>query len=224
MTHPIPCLESSSTLSHMHMSSVKTVIYVPSMTIFQNKKTKAFCFINQNSLDKLRYSLVFTKSRMFLCEANFRGLTAGFARLLTLSRTLIAGYICLTKNIAIPNTFIFHFSFLFCDRETHFRRCPILLSPPSNNKHSVDLPCTEDIPLNAKHSVDLYHVLMTYHRTPNTVLISTMHSHPCHAMSPCICNARCHYMLYHVTCIMNATWTTQSTPLTGVMDNHITCI
>ena len=33
-------------------------------------------------------------------------------------------------------------------------------------------------------------------------------------MSPCICNAICHYMLYHVTCIINATWTTQSTPLT----------
>ena len=43
----------------------------------------------------------------------------------------------------------------------------------------------------------------------------TMHSHPFNAMSPCICNAICHCMLYHVTCIMNATWTTQSTPLTG---------
>ena len=59
-------------------------------------KTKAFCFINQNPLDKLRYSLVFTKSRAFLWVANFRGLTVGFARLSTLSN--IAGYICLTKN------------------------------------------------------------------------------------------------------------------------------
>ena len=42
----------------------------------------------------------------------------------------------------------------------------------------------------------------------------TMHSHPFNAMSPCICNAICHCMLYHVTCIMNATWITQSTPLT----------
>ena len=54
--------------------------------------------------------------------------------------------------------------------------------------------------------------------------LPTMHSHPFNAMSPCICNARCHCMLYHVTYMMNATWTTQSTPLTGVMDNHITCI
>ena len=41
-----------------------------------------------------------------------------------------------------------------------------------------------------------------------------MHSHPFNAKSPCICNAICHCMLYHVTCIMNATWTTQSTLLT----------
>ena len=44
---------------------------------------------------------------------------------------------------------------------------------------------------NTKHSIDLL----------------TMNSHPFNAMSPCICNARCHYMLYHVTCMMNATWT-----------------
>ena len=44
---------------------------------------------------------------------------------------------------------------------------------------------------------------------------STMHSHSFNAMSPCICNVMRHCMLYHVTCIMNATWTTQSTPLTG---------
>ena len=110
--------------------------------------------------------------------------------------------------LAIPNTCIFLFLFLLCNHETHFGRCPILPSPPSNTKHSVDLPCTQDILSNTKNSVDL----------------PTMHSHPFNAMSLCICNASCHYMLYHVTCIMNAPWTTQSTPLTGVMDNHITCI
>ena len=61
-------------------------------------KTKAFCFINQNPLDKLRYSLVFTKSGVFLWVANFRALTTGFTHLSTLSQTSIAGYICLTKN------------------------------------------------------------------------------------------------------------------------------
>ena len=115
------------------------------------------------------------------------------------------GYLSL---LAIPNTHIFHFIFLLCNCETNFGRCPILQSPQSNTKHSVNLPCTHDIPSNTKHSFDLL----------------TMHSHPFNMMSLCICNARCHCMLYHVTCIMNATWTTQSTPLTDVMDNHITCI
>ena len=97
MTHPVLCPESSPTPSHMHMPSAKTVIYVPSMTIFP--KQKLFFFINQNPLDNLRYQLVFTKFRVFLWVANFRGLTAGFARLPTLSQTFIVGYICLTKNI-----------------------------------------------------------------------------------------------------------------------------
>ena len=110
--------------------------------------------------------------------------------------------------LTIPNTRIFHFLFLLCNHETHFGRCPILPSPPSNTKHSVDLPCTHNITSNTKHSVDL----------------PTMHLHPFHATSLCICNARCHCMLYHVTYIRNATWTTQSTPLTGVMDSHITYI
>ena len=97
VTHPVPCPESSPTLSHMHMQSVKIVSYVSSMTIFFSK-TKDFCFINQNLLDKLRYSLVFIKSRVFLWVENFQGLTGGFARLPTISRTFITGYICLTKN------------------------------------------------------------------------------------------------------------------------------
>ena len=62
-------------------------------------KTKDCCFVNQNPLDNLRYQLVFTKFRVFLWVTNFRGLTAGFACLPTLSRTFIAGSICLTKNI-----------------------------------------------------------------------------------------------------------------------------
>ena len=182
-------------------------------------KTKTFCFLNQNPLDNIRYQLVFTKFHVFLWVENFRGVTAGFTRLPTFSRNFIAGYIYLTKNtefftrggiypsLLYPTHVFFISFFILCNRETRFGRCPILPSPPSNTKHNVDLPCTQDIPLNTKHSVNL----------------PTMHSHPFNVISPCICNARCHCMLYHVTCIMNATWTTQST-LTGVMDNHITCI
>ena len=54
----------------------------------------------------------------------------------------------------------------------------------------------------------------TLSNTKRNVDSSTMHSHPFNAMSPCICNALSHCMLYHATCIMNATWTIQSTPLT----------
>ena len=54
----------------------------------------------------------------------------------------------------------------------------------------------------------------TQSNTKRNVDSSTMHSQPFNAISPCICNAISHFMLYHVTCIMNVTWTTQSTPLT----------
>ena len=70
VTHPVPCPESSPTPSHMHMPSVKTVIYVPSMTIFfQNKN---FLCYKQNSFD-------LSKSRVFihLWATDFRFFTAG---------------------------------------------------------------------------------------------------------------------------------------------------
>ena len=53
------------------------------------------------------------------------------------------------------------------------------------------------IPFNRAHPIS----------TKRSVDLPTMHSYPFNAMSPCICNARCHCMLYQVTCIMNATWT-----------------
>ena len=89
------------------------------------------------------------------------------------------GYLSL---LAIPNTRIFHFFFLLCNRETHFGRCPILPSAPSNTKHSVDLPCAHDILSNTKHSVNLYHALR-----------------PMSCVVPCICNAKCHcmYLMSH---------------------------
>ena len=175
VTHPVPFPESSPTLSHMHMPSVKTVIYVPSMTIFQNN---FFCFINQNPLDNLRYQLVFTKFRVFLCVANFWGLTAGFARLPTLLQTFIAGYICLTKNTGfftrggiypflLYPTHVFFIFFFF------YETVRIILDVvPFYQAHH-----------RTPNTVSIYHVLTTYHQTPNTVSISTIHSHPCHAMS-----------------------------------------
>ena len=151
-------------------------------------KTKAFCFISQNPLDKLRYSLVFTKSRVFL----FSEFLGSHRRLRKPSNNFtncyhwihmsnqeyrvfhMKGYLSL---LAIPNTRIFHLLFLLCDRETHFGFCPILPSPPSNTKHSVDLPCTHDIPSNTKHSVDLYHAL-----TPLSCDVLCINAMQCHYM------------------------------------------
>ena len=176
MTHPILCPKSPPTPSHMHMPSVKTAIDVPSMNIFS--KTKVFCFISQNPLDELRYSLVFTKSHVFLWVANFRGLIASFACLPTLLRTFIVRYICLTKNTGfftrwgiypylLYPTHIFFISFFFYATMRH-----ILNVVPFYQAHHQ-----------TPNTVSIYHILTTYYRTPNTVSISTMHSHPCHAMS-----------------------------------------
>ena len=129
-------------------------------------KTKDFCFKNQNPLDKLQYSLVFTKSRVFLWVANFWGLTAGFARLPTLLQTFITGYICLTKNTRVftrggiyPSllypTHVFFISFFF------YAIVRLILDVfPFYRAHN-----------RTPNTVSIYHVLTTYHRTLNTVLI-----------------------------------------------------
>ena len=57
-------------------------------------------------------------------------------------------------------------------------------------------------------------VMIPPNQSPNAMFIITMYPHLFNAMSPFICNAMRHCMLYHATRIMNATWTTQSTPLT----------
>ena len=124
---------------------------------------------------------------MFLWVANFRGLTAGFARLPTLSRTFISGYTCLTKNTGfftrggiypylLYPTHVFFISFFF------YATVRLILDV---------VPFTEPTQSNTKHSVDL----------------PTMHSHPFNAMSPCICNAICHCMSCHMhnECYMDNT-------------------
>ena len=129
-------------------------------------KTKAICFINQNPLDKLQYSFVFTKSHVFLWVANFQGLTAGFTRLSTLLRTFIPRYICLTKitgfftrggiypSLLYP-THKFFISFFFCATVRH-----VLNVVPLYQVHHQ-----------TPNTMSIYHVLTTYHRTPNTLWI-----------------------------------------------------
>ena len=199
VSHPVPCPESLPTPSHAyakcenrHLCSINDHF----------SKTKAFCFISQNPLGKLRYSLVFIKSRVFLWVANFRGLTAGVARLPTLSQTFIAGYTCPTKNTGfftrggiypflLYPTHVFFISFFF------YATVRLIL---------YVVPFTEPTQSNTKHSVD-------FQLCTHTHLMRCPRAYAMQDVIAC-----------HVTCIMNATWTTQSTSLTDVMDNHITCI
>ena len=94
------------------------------------------------------------------------------------------------------------------------------LSLLTDTRHIFSLPFYSTVPL----CWTLSSLPSPPNQTLSTVSIYQPCTHPFNVMSLCMCNARCHCMLYHVTCIMNATWTTQSTPLTDVMDNHITCI
>ena len=81
-------------------------------------KTKAFCFINQNPLDKLRYLLVFTKSRVFWSHRRLRmpsDTFSNFLRWIHMSNQEHRvfhprGYLSL---LAIPNTCTFPFLFSF---------------------------------------------------------------------------------------------------------------
>ena len=91
-------------------------------------------------------------------------------------------------NFLCP-THIFFIIFFFLNRETHFGRCPMLPSPLSNTKHSVDQPCTHDIPSSIKHSVDLYHAL-----TPmscDVLVHNTMQSCHC-SFIPCYIYVECY--------------------------------
>ena len=75
-------------------------------------------------------------------------------------------------HLAMPKTRIFIIFYFFQNRVTLLDFVPI---PESTNQHYTMLA----------HN----HVPMTLHQTPNTVPIPTMHSHPCHAMFSCTCNA-----------------------------------
>ena len=123
VAHPVPCPESSSTPSHMHMSSVKIIIGVS-----PNELTH---------WTTLQYLFNFIKSRVFLWVKNFRGLIASFARLLTLSQTFIVRYICLTKNkiwvfhpegrfapSCFMQTHVIYYYYCFTPVSLNFRRCP----------------------------------------------------------------------------------------------------
>ena len=143
-------------------------------------KTKAFCFINQNPLDKLQYSLVFIKSCVFLWVSNFRGLTTGFTRLPTLLRTFITRYICLTKNTMFFTQGGIYPSLLY---PTHVFFISFFL-------YVIVRLILDVVPFYRAHhqilnTVSIYHVLTTYHRTLNTVSIYQPCSHTHLMRCPC---------------------------------------
>ena len=101
---------------------------------------------------------------MFLLVANFRGLTVGFAHLPTLSRTFIAGYICLTKNTGFFTRWGIYPSLLY---PTHIFFISFLFYAPVRLILDVFYRVYHRTP----NTVSIYHVLTTYHPTPNTVSI-----------------------------------------------------
>ena len=128
-------------------------------------KPKAFWMLHLN--DHL-----YSKPCVFLWVENFRGLTAGFTRLPTLSLAFTFGHRYNKKywgfhwrgylSLLAISRHIFSFSCIqSCES---VGRCPIVPSPPN--------------------------------QTPNAVLIITMHSHPCHTMFPCINAMRCALACY----------------------------
>ena len=170
---------------------------------------------------------------MFLWVANFRGLIAGFAHLLTLSRTFIVRYICLTKNtrfltrwgiypfLLYPTRVFFIFFFFYATMRL------ILTVVPFYRAHH-----------RTPNAVLIYHVLTTYYQTPNTVSISTMYSrHTIEHQTQCrsLPYTHTHVMRYpvhkcnamslhvsHATCTMNATCNnSKSYFMPSIMDNHI---
>ena len=169
MTHPIPCPESLPTPSHMYIPSVKTK---PSLCSINDhfSKQKLFVLYIKIHWTVPDINLRFPSSLcLCICGPQISGFTPqDAARLSDIFNGLSPPMIMTNLNIgsftlgggdlpqlAMPNTHIFHFQ----NRATNFGRCPMLLSPPSNTKHSVDQPYTHDIPSNTKHSVDLYHAL-----------------------------------------------------------------
>ena len=135
---------------------------------------------------------LYSKPCVFLWVANFRGLTASFTCLPTLSRAFTVRHICITKNTGLSPKGV---SISACYYPTHiFIFMHTTMQPCSTLSHR-----TEPTQSKTKCSVDYNHAL-----TPMSCDV------PMHK-----CNVMRHCMLYHATCIINATLTHNSTPLTG---------
>ena len=155
-THPIPCPESSTTPPHMYMPSVKTKPPFCSINdhFFQNK---SFFFYKSKSIGRFPISTCISQVPCVYAFVGHR--FPGLHR-----RT--------------PRTF------------TTFLTPPVIMSNLNTRSFtggvSTNLLCPTHIFFIFK-TVRLILVVVpcyrAHHRTPNTVSISTMHSHPCHVMS-----------------------------------------
>ena len=112
---------------------------------------------------------LYSKSCVFLWVANFRGLTAGFTNLSTLSWVFTVGHICITKNtgaftrgVSIPtcyyptHNFIFIYTMLSCWTLSHRTE-----STQSNTKCSVYynhalMPIQCDVPVHMQCNAPLH--------------------------------------------------------------------
>ena len=125
---------------------------------------------------------LYSKPCVFLWVTDFRGLTAGFASLPTLSQAFIVGHICIIKNNGVFTQGGIYPYLLLPDTYFHFRV------------------------YNRATLLDVVPPYRVHHQTPNAVLIHTTHTHFMRFPSAYAlrCTISC---LYHVTYMMNVIWT-----------------
>ena len=124
---------------------------------------------------------------MFSWVVNFRGLTAGFARLLTLSRTFIAGHICLTEN----KIWVFH---------PGGGSAPILLYPNTPNLLLL---------FYAPVSLNLDIIPISKLTTHSPRMVNNQYHAPTPDLTRCDCAIEMqsfHVMLCHATCNIYKFW------------------
>ena len=152
MTHPVPCPMSrvlTNSLTHayakcenFHLCSINDHF----------SKTKAFLFYKSKSIVQTPIFTCFYQVPCVFVGSVFSGsyrklrtpfdTFANFHRWIHMSNQEYQvfhpmGYLSL---LAILNTYIFHFLFLLCHRETHFGRCPIYQAHPI--KHQTQCRCS----------------------------------------------------------------------------------
>ena len=158
------------------MPSVKTIISVPSITIFPKKKS--FLFYKSKSIGQTPIFTCFYQVPCVFVGSEFLG---SHHRLRTPSDTVVNFHRWI--HMSNKEYRVFHPRGIY----------PFLIYPThvffiSFFCYAIVRLILDIVPFYQAHhrtpnTVLIYHVLTTYHQSPNIVSISTIHSHPCHAMS-----------------------------------------